>query len=147
MESGGCDLRINNCREASVRRAFLNIKCKLASRSPARLVQYFFSRQDTHQVLFCLRAGSFCCAYFGGEEGTGESELAAGVGVGGVQTGSSARAWRSLAVDRRCESRVSHGGEARSYASCRRRVVAGGARRYGGGGPLDRKTIYGSFSS
>jgi hypothetical protein len=34
------------------------------------------------------------------------------------------------------EFKVSHGGEARSYAG-RRRDTAGGAARYGGGGPQD----------
>jgi hypothetical protein len=36
---------------------------------------------------------------FGGEEGTGASELGAGVGVGGGQLGSNAMAMRLLAVD------------------------------------------------
>jgi hypothetical protein len=43
--------------------------------------------------------------YFGGEEGTGRFELAAGVWAGGRQPGSNA--WRSLAVDQPCESRES----------------------------------------
>jgi hypothetical protein len=63
--------------------------------------------------------------------------LAAGVGVGGGQPGRSARAWRSLAADQPCETRVSPRGEARSHAR-RRRVAAGGATRSGGGGPHDR---------
>jgi hypothetical protein len=45
-----------------------------------------------------LWVGSISNAYFGGEEGTGGSELAAGVGVGGGQPGRSAMVRGSLVV-------------------------------------------------
>jgi hypothetical protein len=66
---------------------------------------------------------------FGGEKGTGGSELGAGVRVGGGQPGSSAKGGRSLAVD--------HPGEARNYVG-RRMAATGGATRSGGSGPRDR---------
>jgi hypothetical protein len=115
---------------------FSNTMCTLASRIPARLVRHFFSRLDTPRILSCLRVGHVyegsCC----GDEGTDGSELALGIGAGGGQPGSSARARRSLAVNQPCGTRVSHGGEARSYGG-RWRVAAGGAARFGGGGPRD----------
>jgi hypothetical protein len=52
--------------------------------------------------------------YVAFDEGTGGSELAAGVGAGGGQPGSIAMVWRSLAIDKLCHSRVSPRGEARS---------------------------------
>jgi hypothetical protein len=61
---------------------------------------------------------------FGGEEGTGGSELTAGVEVGGGQPESGAWAGRSLATDKPRGTRVSLGGEARRYAGWRR-VAAG----------------------
>jgi hypothetical protein len=58
-----------------------------------------FLRLNTPRMLSCLRVGHvfeglFCC-----NEGTGASELAAGVGANGGQPGSNAKAWRSLAAD------------------------------------------------
>jgi hypothetical protein len=54
--------------------------------------------------------------FFGGEEDTCGSMLAAGVGAGGGKLGSNARAGRPTAVDQPCESRVSldEGDEARA---------------------------------
>jgi hypothetical protein len=57
------------------------------------------------------RQGSFC-----GDEGRDGYELAAGVGGGGGQPGSSAMACRSLTTDMLSGTRVSLGGEARRYA-------------------------------
>jgi hypothetical protein len=61
--------------------------------------------------------------YFGGDAGTGESELAARVGAGGGQPESIAMAWRSLAIDQLCHSRVSPRGHGRS-------LHAGGGSEY-----------------
>jgi hypothetical protein len=74
---------------------------------------------------------------FCGDDGTDGSELAAGVGDGDGQPGSGAMAGRLLTANHPCETRVSLGGEARSYAG-RWSVTAGGATRCGGGGPEDR---------
>jgi hypothetical protein len=52
--------------------------CTHASQSPAQLVRYFFSWLDTPRILSCPRAGLVSDEFFGGEEGTGGSELAAG---------------------------------------------------------------------
>jgi hypothetical protein len=110
VKSGGCDPRIIIYWEAFVRRTFKKQNCTHASRSPARLVRYFFSMLDTPKVLLRPRAGHIFDEDFGGEEGTGGSELATGVGNGGGQPGSGAIVGRSLAIDQPCESRVSLGG-------------------------------------
>jgi hypothetical protein len=90
VKSGGGDPRINSCREAAVRRAFKSIICTPASRYPAWLVQYFFSRLDTLGKLSRLQAGHVYEGSFGEDEGTDIYELAAGVGVGGGQRGNNA---------------------------------------------------------
>jgi hypothetical protein len=139
VKSGGCDPRIIIYWEAFVRRTFKKY-CTHASRSPARLVRHFFSMLDTPKVLLRPRAGHIFDEVLGGEEGTGGSELATGVGTGGGQPGSSAMVGRSLAIDQPCESRVSLGGEERRSEG-QRRVGAGGATRSGGGGPQDRPPL------
>jgi hypothetical protein len=83
VKFSGCDPRIINCREASVRRAFKTIICTHVSRFPARLVRYFFSTLDTPHILSCPRAGPVFDELLGGEEGTGGSEVAAGIGADG----------------------------------------------------------------
>jgi hypothetical protein len=50
---------------------------------------------------------------FGGEEGTSGYELAASVGVGGEQPGSSTKAWRLLVAGQPCGAQISLGGEER----------------------------------
>jgi hypothetical protein len=67
--------------------------------------------------------------FFGGEEGTGRFEYAAGVGARGGHHGSNAMTRRSLVVNLPFESRLSRGGEARSYAGWKR-VPTGGATRF-----------------
>jgi hypothetical protein len=111
------------------------IMCTPSSRSPARPFRYYFSMMDSLRVLSPTIQILYCG--FGDEEGTYGSELAAGVGASGGHPGSNARAWRSLAIDQLCESRVTLGGEERTYGG-RKIVAAGGATRYGGGGPHDR---------
>jgi hypothetical protein len=49
-----------------------------------------------------LEAGISGWEFRGGEEGTGGSELVAGVGVGGGQLGSNAMIWLSLAANQPC---------------------------------------------
>jgi hypothetical protein len=137
VKSGGCDPRVINNWEASVRRAFENIICTSTSISSARLVRYFFSRLDTPRILSCPLAGSIFYEFLAARR---VRAAAAGVGVGGRQPGNNAMAWRSMVVDHPCESRVSHGGETRSFA-CQRRVANGKATRYGGGGPRDRPPL------
>jgi hypothetical protein len=99
VKSGGCDSRIITCSEASVRWAFKKSICTPSLRSPVRLVRYFFSVQDTPQSLSCLWVGLVADADLGNEEGTGGSELAAGVGASDGQPGNNAKARRSLGVD------------------------------------------------
>jgi hypothetical protein len=89
------------------------------------------------RIISFLGAGPASEDLFRGEESTGGSRLAAGVRVGGGQPGSSARARCSLAADQPCDTRVSHGGEARGYAG-RRMVAAKGTTRLSGGGPQNR---------
>jgi hypothetical protein len=102
-------LRISTCREMSVRRAFKYIICTPTSRSPARLIRYFFSMLDAPHTLSCPRVGHVPDEFFGGEEGTGGSETAAGVGASGGQPGSNAMEGYSVTIDHPCESRVSMG--------------------------------------
>jgi len=136
VKFGWCGPRITSCREDSQRRASKNIICTPTSRSPARLVGYYFSGQYPPRILSCPLAGpDISDFFFGGDECTGGYELAAGVGACGGQPGSSGRARLSHAFDKPCESRVSPVGETRSYA-CRRRVAVGGATRSPRGGGL-----------
>jgi hypothetical protein len=134
VKSGGFDLRMSNCREGYVRRDFLNIICTQASKSPARIVRYFFSKLDTHRIVSSPRAALLCGDFLRGEEGTAGCRFKLA-----VDKGSSVRARRSLALGMPYESRVSHKGEARRYAYARRRrAAAGGATRSSCGGPHDR---------
>jgi hypothetical protein len=145
----GCDNAIRpirKCREAPGRRTFKNIMCTSTPIPPARLVRYHFMRLDTLRTLSRSRTGTIFQEPFGGEEGTGGYDLVANVEFEAGNREAVPR--HSLAADQPCGTRFSIGGEARSY-TCRRRVVAGGATRHGGGGPMDRpppvKLVTGGF--
>jgi hypothetical protein len=112
------------------------IICTPTSKSPARLVRYFFSKLDTSCLLSSLRAGHVSEGSFCGDEGTDGSELAEGVGGGSGQGGSSAWVGRSQTTDEPYGTRVSHGDEVRDYAG-RWSVVAKGATSYCSKGPPD----------
>jgi hypothetical protein len=131
VKTGGCDPRTSNPREASLRRAFQTLfyTCVKISRA-ASLVFVFVAGYSTGGTSI---TGIF---FRVGKEGTGGSGWAAGVGPGAGHPQSTTMTWRSLTVDKPCESRVSCGGEARSYA-CGRRVAAGEAAQFGGGGHQD----------
>jgi hypothetical protein len=114
---------------------YTSVKTSRSATSP------IFLLVDGYSSNTLMSTGGTCIlGVFGGEEGTGGSGLAAGVGVGDGHPGSTAREGRSLTVDQPCESPIPPGSEARSYA-CRRRVAAGGATRYGSGGPHDRPPL------
>jgi hypothetical protein len=144
VKSGGCDPRISNYRKASVRRALKKIIYTPASRAPARLIRYFFSRLDTPQMLSCPRAGIASDELLAAKRVRADTrwrralELAADnlkVAQGqGVRWQSTNNATPEFSLGRSYEARSD---EARSYVG-RKRVAAGGATRSGGGGPQDR---------
>jgi hypothetical protein len=131
VRSGGCNLRINNCREALVRRAFQNIIGTPSSRSPARLVRHVFSRLDAPHILPCQRAGLVSTAFLAARR---------------VRVDLSwKRAWELTAdickLVRRQGARwqsTMHKSLELPLGARREATQAGEATRSGGGGPLDR---------
>jgi hypothetical protein len=125
---------INNCRKALVRKAFKHVICAPTPRSPARLVRYYFSRLDTPRILSCLRTGPVSQDFLAARRVRADLSWRRALEAA---AGTSTMARRSLATVQPCGTRIFRGCEERRYA-CRRKVSAGGATRYGDGGPLDR---------
>jgi hypothetical protein len=83
-ESGSCDLRYHHAYMPGslIMEGFYcvcNITCTPTPKSPTRLVRYFFLSLNIPKILSCLWAGLVSQEFFGGEEGTGGSEIAADI--------------------------------------------------------------------
>jgi hypothetical protein len=137
--TGSCDPWDQQLSGSHVRRVLENHNIRTPSlRSPARPVRYVFWRLNTHTYSPDNGAGAVSPKFVLAKEGTD-----------GLAVGRGCWRWRRAAGKQRQGKALASSrptlsvsslprGDVRSYVG-RRRVAAGGATRFGGGGPHDRR--------